>query len=120
MNKPARFELSFVLDASSVRYSHVDGEQTLTLGDKTYSGDALVVHELDIGTLLTVTTLPSDRAGRARRFALLLPDVRGEGTHDVRALGINVVDSVGAVGAPAGSLITYDVSDLIGTSTIGP
>jgi hypothetical protein len=81
------------------------------------SGDDIDMHESPIGILLVVTTLLSDRAGRRRRFALLIPHLRaGKGVHELTTLGIFITDHDTEVSNEGREVLTsYAAVTLAGT-----
>lgn len=81
------------------------------------SGDAIAVQESPIGFLVTVTTLPSDRAGRQFQFSMILPGFRGgEGTFEFTTVGILTTNLEGDVNPQDGALSTYQAVTLTGTA----
>jgi hypothetical protein len=108
-------------DDTQVHYSISGaGERTLIVDGSSHSGDLIKTEKLALGTLLTVTTLTSDRRGRSRHFSVLLPRFRGAGIHEFTTLGIVSEDAEFEVGTPDGVLTTYGTIELKGTARTAP
>ena len=85
------------------------------------SGDAIEAQASAIGTLVTVTTLASDRAGVSHRFSVILPHFRGAGPHELTTVGIVSEDREGSIHREPGPLEVYEAVAIKGiASTVQP
>ena len=116
INQPNQFKLKGS-DDTHVNYSISGaGERTLIVNGNSHSGDLIKTEKLPIGTLVTVTTLLSDRRGCSRQFSVLLPRFRGDEVHEFTTFGIFTDDCEFEVGTPDGVLTTYRTIELKGTA----
>jgi len=114
--QPNRFDLRG-RDDTHVEYSiSSEAGRSLIVNGTSYTGDVVTTEKLRVGTLVTVTTLESDRAGRSRRFSVLLPRFRGIGVYEFTTVGIFTEDAEFEVGGSDGALTTYRTIELTGTA----
>ncbi|WP_437679035.1 hypothetical protein [Sorangium sp. So ce131] len=83
-----------------------------------HSGATIDTQELPIGTLITVVTLPSDRANRQYRFSVLLPRFRGsEQVYEFSTLAIITKDLTAEINhQDRDALMNYAAVPLAGTA----
>jgi len=72
---------------------------------------------LPFGSLIVVTTLPSDRAGRTRQLGLLLPRFNRPGTQEFSTVAIVITDGTNEVGANGQGPIQLESVTLTGSAS---
>jgi len=116
--QPNQFDLKGENDIQVQYSTSPSGEHSLTVDGKTHAGKAVSTRDTPIGTLVTVTTLISDRAGNRRLFSLLVPPFRESEDPEFTTIGIFSFDAENAVGHPNGALRGYEAIELKGTARL--
>jgi len=115
-SQPNQFDLRGA-DGTHIHCSiSAGGKYTLTVNDEPHADTDVRTDHVAVGTLVTVTTLISDRAGRRRLFSLLLPRFSDGGEHEFATVGIFTADAEHAVDPPHGAITSYQPIELTGTA----
>jgi hypothetical protein len=115
-SQPNHFDLKGA-DGTQIRCSiSASNEYTVTVNGKLHADAEVQTDNVAVGTLVTVTTLISDRAGRRRLFSLLLPRFSEGGEHEFATVGIFTADAEHAVAPPHGAITSYQAIELKGTA----
>ena len=115
-SQPNQFDLKGT-DGTQVRCSISDGNKyTLTVNGEPGADADVQTDNVAVGTLVTVTTLISDRRGRRRLFSLLLPPFSDGGEHEFATLGFFAVEADHAVEPVHGATTSYQPIELKGTA----
>ena len=115
-SQPNQFDLQGA-DGTQIRCSiSASSKYTLTVNGEPHADVDVQTDNVAVGTLVTVTTLVSDRAGRRRLFSLLLPRFSNGGEHEFATVGIFTADAEHAVEPPHGAITSYQPIELTGTA----
>jgi hypothetical protein len=118
-SQPNQFDLKGA-DGTQIRCSiSASNKYTLTVNGEPDADADVQTANVAVGTLVTVTTLISDRAGRRRLFSLLLPRFSDGGEHEFTTVGIFTADAEHAVDSPHGAITSYEPIELKGTARRG-
>lgn len=97
--------------------SNIAGQPLVTVGERQFMGDQVLIEETRLGTLVTVE-LELVLDGDSTLLSLLLPPVRLVGWEqvDVKALAIRTTVRDTIAGPPLGPGVLYEAEEIAGTA----